>query len=257
MLFSMNGLYSNIGKMNKAFQKLVFPLYYQKLFSETKYNSDISIREYLRLFCAYKDCAIYLSDIDSPNYQQKALIMGNLQSIKEINPFITCSDFKIIRGNIFQEICNLYDYIVNSLSLLKAILVYADRPQEPIKTLYQKMLKYKSEIEETKVYKFKNPKTLQDINLSSIISKDFNIFYEEIVNNNKKISDHMDLLREQHHMCIICRNKPAVYFAKPCCHPNFCTSCLNDFVKQNFTYNRCLNCKEIVKSIESNRFFQF
>jgi hypothetical protein len=82
--------------------------------------------------------------------------------------------------------------------------------------------------------------------IAAVISKNLAIKKKELEETENTLTD----LRYKNHTCPVCRYRPAIYLAKPCLHPSFCSGCINELTSHGGTFTHCFVCKAKVESVQ-------
>ncbi|KAK8893402.1 hypothetical protein M9Y10_021822 [Tritrichomonas musculus] len=240
--------------MNKSTPELLIPIIYEKIFSPNELVNEYSLNQLIeQLDNLYQFDDLYTINLNS---KKANILIDYLQQIPEVSQFVDPCDFKKSLLNISQRISDLYNSVVKSLSILKAILKYANKSAEPIEKKFSQINQNKKDFEEKAKISISDLNEMIDIDLSNQMSEFIDLYYQKKKEIKQEKSEIIDKMRDQHHMCLVCRNRPAVYFAIPCAHPCFCVKCLSDLIEKKFVYNRCLNCQSVVESVERMSFLK-
>lgn len=239
--------------MQKSGPNLLIPIIYEKIFSPNELVRKYSLRQ----LAAQLDNLFEFDDL-LINYEQMddSFIIKRLKQLPDSNNLLESNDKKKSILALSQRFTNYYTCIVRSLSILNAILKYGNNSTKPVEDQFMQINDAKKEFENKTNISISEINDLIEIDLNDSMPEFIDLYYQKKKEIIQEKTDVINKMRDQHHMCLVCRTRPALYFAMPCAHPCFCMKCLQDLADKKFIYNRCLNCQSVVESVERLSFLK-
>ena len=242
-------------ELNDVLKSRFLPFLYEKYFNASKFLNMNNLNDPNLLVSKLKiflNCLLILAEVDHLNKRQKRDIVSQLKKIELVNHLLKSTNLNKTKANIIKETRELYHCIFNVFSILKKLLEYFQMPTQHLDESIEDVIKIKTEFETTTNIQLDIVEEIRIIpsSIPNLITE----FFENMQKIHQETTDEINNYRLKNHMCLKCRNNPALYFAKPCCHSFFCSKCAEELIAQNFTYSRCLLCKNNVETIEVSKF---
>ena len=239
--------------MQKSGPDLLIPVIYEKIFSP----NDLITKYSLHQLTAQLDNLYDFDDIfNSFEQMDESTIIDRIKKLPDSNQILESNDLKKSLLVLSQRITNLYTCIVRSLSILREILKYGNASTEPVEDQFKQINDDKKGFEKRTNISISEINEIIELDLSDSIPEFISLYHQKKKDIIEEKNDILNRMRDQHHMCLVCRIRPALYFALPCSHPCFCMKCLQDLIDKKFVYNRCLNCQSVVESVERMSFLK-
>lgn len=239
--------------MQKFGPDLLIPVIYDKKFSPNEFVKNYSLHQLIGQLDNLFDFEDFFNDLEQIDHSD---LITRINYLPESEQLLDPNDLKKSLLALLQRIINLYICVVRSLSILKALFIYGNKSIKPIEEQFNQIIKRKKEFEEKANSSISEIEELIELDLSDSIPEYIDLYYQKKKEIKQEKNDVLNKMRDQHHMCLVCRTRPALYFAMPCSHPCFCMKCLQDLIDKKFVYNRCLNCQGVVKSVERFSFLK-